>query len=339
MTQITQAELIQRVGEALAKQGFPAEAVSAITTEVVSAEVAGAPAHGVGKLISLNLGEMSVPATETTTGSLVTVDGQRSNGFLLMRRLAARAIGLAEKTGTAVVFARNFSRYGALYPYTEEIARAGFIGMLLNNAGPAAVAPYGATDPITGTNPICFSFPVSGGVHTIDFATAERTWGTIREAALAGEPLPDGAFLDAKGAPTTDPDAVNAVRAFGGPKGFALNLAIELLCGAATGSPAGLNTETEFDLGAVLLAFDPARTGASDFAAAAHDLVGQVRAARPATDGAAVRVPGDTPHGELLLASSPANTVLEIPQVILDRLTAMSQGDEANDLAANPLFN
>jgi LDH2 family malate/lactate/ureidoglycolate dehydrogenase len=80
--------------------------------------------------------------------------------------------------GIVAAFVHNFSRYSSLYPYTVRLAQSGFVGILANTAGPAAVAPFGSVDPITGTNPICFSFPTSSGVpQTFDFATSEVVWG------------------------------------------------------------------------------------------------------------------------------------------------------------------
>jgi L-2-hydroxycarboxylate dehydrogenase (NAD+) len=137
-------------------------------------------------------------------------------------------------TGIAAAFAHNFSRYSSLYPYTVRLAQRGCVGILANTAGPAAVAPFGSIDPVTGTNPICFSFPTaSGGAQTFDFATSDFAWGEIRQAMLEGRSLVSGPFLTRAGEPTTLPSEVDAIRAFGGRKGWALNLAIEILAGVA----------------------------------------------------------------------------------------------------------
>src|SRR6516225_5791256 len=102
-------------------------------------------------------------------------------------------------------------------PYTVRLAQRGFVGILANTAGPAAVGPFGSVDPITGTNPICFSFPTPSGVpQTSDFATSEVVWGEIRQATLEGRGLVSGPFLSSAGDVTTARSEVDAVRAFVG---------------------------------------------------------------------------------------------------------------------------
>lgn len=56
---------------------------------------------------------------------------------------------------------------------------------------------------------------------------------------LEKRPLPEGCFYDKEGKETTDPDMAEAVKAFGGPKGFALCYAIEILTGAFVGCKMG----------------------------------------------------------------------------------------------------
>src|SRR5262249_359978 len=136
---------------------------------------------------------------------------------------------LAEANGIGLVSLRNASRFSRLSPYARMIAESGRVAVVTNNAGPAAVAPFGSSDPILGTNPIAFGFPAASGAFVIHFSTAERVWGEIRQAALEGRELPPNAFLDAEGKETREPDRVEAVLPFGGYKGSALCIAIELL--------------------------------------------------------------------------------------------------------------
>jgi L-2-hydroxycarboxylate dehydrogenase (NAD+) len=331
MARVSQRELHELARSALVGQGFAAEVADEIVGEFVTAEIAGRPAHGVGKLTSLNLGRLDAVVQIETDGSVLVVDGRGGNGFLVLRAVATQLTDLANRHGVGLAAVRNFSRYGALWPYTETLARHGLVGILMNSAGPAAVAPFGAIDPVTGTNPICVSFPTGSEPQTIDFSTAELVWGEIRQAVLEERPLPDGAFLDAGGALTTDPTQVNAVRAFGGAKGWALNLAVELLAGALVGAKSGLAVQDEFDCGALFVGIRPQN---DRFADSVIRLLDEVRSARPAA-GSAVRAPGD----RLQTVTRSDEMPLDVADATLRLLGRMAAGESLADLAGNPLLN
>lgn len=336
---VSAEELQELVARALTGQGMVADDAQAIAEEFVAAELAGVRTHGVTKLISLNLGDLEATPRIVRTGVILSVDGAGGNGLLLMRRLVPLVRDLCEEHGMAAALAHNFSRYGSLWPYTRLLAQAGLVGVLMNSAGPPAVAPYGSTEPLTGTNPICFSFPLPNGeAQTFDLSTAEMVWGQIRQAAVEDRELPEGPFLDASGAVTTAPGEVNAVRAFGGPKGFALNLAIEILAGLLPGALAGNDVESEFGCGAALLAIKPSSAGARDtFDQEVARLFDSVRACRPEDPEHPVRCPGDamrTASGQL-----ERSVEVEVSDVALELLRHMASGKAVSDLPSDPLFN
>jgi LDH2 family malate/lactate/ureidoglycolate dehydrogenase len=340
MTEMTAGSLAELASSALSGQGLAPDDARFIAEELVVAELSGVKTHGLGKLVSLNLGDTSAEPSIGDHGSVIAVDGNGGNGFVLFRALADRVGDLCSQYGLGAAFAHNYSRYSSLYPYTDAIARRGYVAILANSAGPPAVAPFGSVDPLTGTNPICFSFPLPGGdAQTFDFATSDLVWGAIRQATLEGTSLPVGPFLDAAGDPTSVPSEVNAVRAFGGAKGFALNLAIEIITGPLTGAKAGNDVESEFDCGACLLAIDPKRTGATDaFTEDVARLLASIRAARPEHPDRPVRSPGDTGRSRVSLADQEATT-LNVPDTTVEMLRRMSSGESISELSANPLFN
>ena len=340
MTIVTANDLLALATRALVGQGFSVEDARPIAEEFVVAELAGVKTHGLGKLVSLNLGDLTVEPSIGGRGALLTVDGNGGNGFSLFRSLVPRVAAASQEHGIAAAFVHNFSRYSSLYPYTDALAGRGLVGILINNAGPPAVAPHGSIDPVTGTNPICFSFPLpDGATHTLDFATSDVVWGAIRQAALEGASLPSGPFLSATGDVTTVPADVNAVRSFGGAKGFALNLAIELLAGPLAGAKAGEAIESEFDCGAALIAIDPSATGAAAaFPDAVATLLDTVRGARPVREDEPVRAPGDRGRSRTNLAETGASE-LDIPDATFEMLERMSSGESIAELSSNPLFN
>ncbi|QGZ96624.1 putative oxidoreductase YbiC [Terricaulis silvestris] len=312
-----------------------------VAEEFVVAELAGVKTHGIGKLVSLNLGDLNAAPKIQEHGALLSIDGCRGNGFKLFREIAGMLIERCPRNGISAAFVHNFSRYSSLYPYTSRVAKAGYATLLANSAGPAAVTPFGSVDPLTGTNPICFSFPKpKGQVQTFDFATSEVVWGAIRQAAIEGKALPTGPFLDAAGDVTTIPSEVNAVRGFGGRKGFALNLAIEILAGILPGGRAGMECESEFDCGAFFIAIDPkfAGAGAEGFAQGLERLLVAVRGSRPEDPSVPVRAPGDRGRNSISLDRDHERKIL-VPDTVIEMMRRMAAGESVAELASNPLFN
>jgi (2R)-3-sulfolactate dehydrogenase (NADP+) len=90
---------------------------------------------------------------------------------------------------------------------------------------------YGAPTALTGTNPFSFALPAQPTPRLIDQASSAVAWVRIRDAAAAGEPIPQGWALDAHGAATTDAAAalLGPLLPFGGAKGSNIALVIELL--------------------------------------------------------------------------------------------------------------
>jgi L-2-hydroxycarboxylate dehydrogenase (NAD+) len=338
---LTVKQVHELATQALVGQGFGHDLASEIAEEFVVAELMGVKSHGLGKLVSLNIGDLDAIPNIIDRGALISVDGNGSSGFVLFRKLGDLLIEKCASHGIAAAFARNYSRYSSLHPYTSRIARAGFVAMLANTAGPPAVAPYGSVDPITGTNPICFSFPRVGGREQVfDFATSHVVWGAVRQAAIEGQALPCDSFFNAAGRITTAPAEVNAVRAFGGSKGWALNLAIEILAGIMAGGKVGIECKSEFDCGAIFLAFDPAATGSesSQFAQSLDRLLTGIRATRPENSAAPVRVPGDRGRSSVSLNAN-GHERLELAGQLIEMMQRMSRGESVTDLASNQLFN
>ena len=143
----------------------------------------------------------------------------------------------------------NFSRFGRLDPNGRMLANQSLVGIILNSVGPPAVSPYDGGDPMLGTNPICLAFPTANGPLVFDFSTGASIWGEIRQATLENRRLPDDVFLAEDGDFTTDPKEAAAVVPFGGPKGYALCLALEILSGALVTARMGPKVESQYDIG------------------------------------------------------------------------------------------
>lgn len=175
---------------------------------------------------------------------------------------AARANGIAQ---LAVGHAHTCTSLGY---FTEQIARAGLIGIGHTNATPIVAAP-GGSKRVIGTNPFAFSVPDGqGGVAMqFDFSTSAVALGRITMAKAAGETISEGWAVDAEGNPTTDPEAAlkGALVSAGGHKGWGIGLMVEILAAGMTGGRNSVDVEPlkaveggPHDLGQFYILIDPA---------------------------------------------------------------------------------
>ena len=253
-------ELRGLLDKALTLRSIPTKYKDFIIEDYITAELQDKKTHGIGKILlldeALKQKEKDIELVKEF-GNYALYDGHKELGHISALTCVDKVVELAKKHGNGIVVLKNASRYGRLKPYAKKIAENNLIGIVMNNAGPAAVTAYGGITPILGTNPICFSFPGKDEPYLFDFSTSKKVWGEIRQSKLANKDLPENCFLDKDGHFTKDPDKADSVISFGENKGFALCLAIEMLAGAFTGSKVGLQVENEYDLGFIFIAFSP----------------------------------------------------------------------------------
>ena len=162
-------------------------------------------------------------------------------GFAQPAFSAARdkAIELARQTGIAMLAVARSHTCTSLGFFTEQIGRAGLIGIGFTNASPVVAAPGGKTR-VIGTNPIAMSVPDGeGGLAThFDFSTSAVALGKITMAKYAGEKIPLGWAVDENGDPTTDPEAAlrGSLCSAAVYKGWGLGIMVELMAAGMTGS-------------------------------------------------------------------------------------------------------
>src|SRR5699024_4909078 len=134
--------------------------------------------------------------------------------------------------------------------YNKMFCDNQYISLIMSNT-PPAVAPWGGSKAYFGTNPISFGFPTGNDTPIlIDMSTSIVARGKIRLAATNEEEIPPEWSLDRNGDNTKDPHAAlkGSILPVGGPKGYALSLAIEILSGVLTGSSYGLDVKNFNDM-------------------------------------------------------------------------------------------
>jgi delta1-piperideine-2-carboxylate reductase len=216
----------------------------ALVRTVVSAERDGSLSHGLfrvpGYVASLRSGKVngkSVPRVDQKTLAIVNVHGDNGYAPLAIERGVPALVKAAKSVGVAVMATTHVHHFAALWPETEAIAAEGLVGLACVCYMPF-MAPAGGNEPLFGTNPLSFAWPRPGrSPMVIDMATAAMAHGEVQIAAREGHAVPPGTGLDAEGRPTTDPNAIlkGMLLPFGGYKGSAIALLVELLAAGAVG--------------------------------------------------------------------------------------------------------
>ena len=216
----------------------------ALADIICRAERDGSHSHGLfrvpGYVKALRSGKVDGKAKPTIrhlTPAVIQVQGHGCFAPL------AQAVGLpalteaTEKIGIAALSLIGVHHFAALWPETEYLADRGFVGIACTAYMPA-VAPAGSNEALFGTNPLSFAWPRPGHNPVVyDMATASMAMGDVQIAARDGREVPLGTGLDANGQPTTDPAEIakGVLLPFGGYKGSAIAMMVELLAAGMTG--------------------------------------------------------------------------------------------------------
>ena len=155
----------------------------------------------------------------------------------------AQAVGLPElanvtlQNGIGALSLTNIHHFAALWPETEFLADRGLVGIAFTAYMPT-VAPAGSTEKLFGTNPISFAWPRPGkNPVCFDMATSSMALGDLQIAARDGKSVPLGTGLNKDGNQTKNPAEIvsGVLLPFGGYKGSAIALMVELLAAGLTG--------------------------------------------------------------------------------------------------------
>jgi LDH2 family malate/lactate/ureidoglycolate dehydrogenase len=251
------------LGEAAMRgAGFNEDDSRILTDHVLDAALCGYEYSGLPKLLNVvDHAEYRLPSKPVSvvreTPATALLDGGNTTGMIAAYRGSEATITRAQATGLAIVCLGNTWMTGRSAYYCEMIARAGLV-VIHTVAAPPAVAPFGGTRPVLGTNPIAFGFPTDGDPLVIDMGTSAFMGTDLQFRARIGTPIPEGVALGPDGQPTTDAIEARkgALLPFGGPeggyKGFGLALAMDAL-----GSLAASTQPADGGSGYLFIAFKP----------------------------------------------------------------------------------
>ncbi len=258
-------------------------AAQSVARALIAAEADGLKGHGLTRIQSyvamLKSGKIdgrAVPVLHTPKPAVVRIDAACGFAYPAIDLACEALPGRAEKLGIAFATVARSSHAGAVGHHVERLAAQGFVALFFANT-PQAIAPWGGTKPVFGTNPIAFAAPLPGRPPiVVDLAVSKVARAAIVTAQKAGTPLPEGWALDAEGRATTDPNAALAgtMVPMGDAKGAALALMVEVLAAALAGSHLGTEASSFLDAegpppetGQSMIVIDPGSLGHGAFGA------------------------------------------------------------------------
>jgi LDH2 family malate/lactate/ureidoglycolate dehydrogenase len=224
-------------------------------------------------------------------GPVVLMDGDGGIGQLVGVRAMQHCLHLAEMYGLGLVGVRRSSSLGAMAHYALMAVPHAYIGFAATNTElRIGMPPWGGVTPTLGNNPFAIAIPVTEGAPiVVDMSLT----ATEPQGEQAGTMAHRQALLGGG----------NIARAvMGGHKGYALAVALEILCGVLTGAGFGLahtherigSSATPPDLGHLFMALNIERLISGPlFQAGVTTLIEQLRASELATGVERVYLPGE----------------------------------------------
>ncbi len=339
------ADNLRIVGKSIFRAiGSPDVVADRVANALVDANLAGHDSHGVIRIPqyieSVRAGEIlagAEPTLSRDTPISALVDGGWGFGQVTAERAMHVAIEKAKVMGLAAVGAVRCNHIGRVGEYPEMAAQAGLVALVsaggFGGRGGRA-APFGGREGILGTNPLSWGFPLEGETGMlVDFATTSVAAGKIQVARAKGTPLPPGSILDKDGNPSTNAEDFyqgGVMLPFGGHKGYALAMVVELLGRVMTGADdfaeGNRGGEVYGHSGTMIIAIDPGLFRDRDAVnKGMSDTFAWVRGVPPAPGFDRVMIPGE-PEKTTREARSRDGISVEDATVAAIRATASELG-------------
>lgn len=247
-----------------------------LVESLLYADSRGVSSHGFSRL---NVYTKRVQSGVITAGANIKIiqeapaalvlDGQNGVGAKIARQALELTMRKARNSGCCTTTVRNGNHFGAGAFYSKYAAENEMIAIVASNSE-AAVAPVGGAAAMLGTNPLAIAVPARRNTpFDLDMATSVASRGKIVLAQKEGRTIPQGWAVDQSGIPTTDPSAVldgGILLPFGGAKGYAISLFIDLMCSCLGGAKTCRETprfwsdyEHPQDVGYFMIVIDPSK--------------------------------------------------------------------------------
>ena len=308
-TSLSLNEIYDLAKKTLLSNGCDEENANILSDTIMRAERDGSHSHGlfrlpayVAALKSKKVNGKARPEIKKISPSVIKVLGNNAFAPMVLKVGLPELIKLAKETGVAVLAITNSHHMAAMWPETEAVAESGLVSFACTSYMPM-VAPAGAKKALFGTNPISFAWPRPGKNPLVyDMATAAMAMGDVMVAARDGHKVPLGTGLNKFGKETTDPKEIvkgsgGVLLPFGGYKGSAIAMMVELLAGALVGDNFSYETAAKDNKdggppsgGEFILAISPDKIAGSGWAKHSEQFFTKMES----MDG--IRLPGERRH-------------------------------------------
>ncbi len=339
VTADTLESIVRRVLQAEGTRDADAALVAA---HLVASNLTGHDSHGVARLPryvnDIRTGGINVsadPHVVREAAGVVVFDADWGFGQVAVTRAFDILMERASRQGVAAAGVHHCNDTARLGAYVHAVAELGFFALMMVNDGgwEPMIAPWGGREALFSTNPIAAAAPSPDGpAFCADFSTSVRAGSAVKLAALRDEALPPDTILDNQGRPTTDPHDLfteprGSILPLGAPvaghKGFALNLIVDVLCGAVVGAGcSGMGERDAQGVFALVIDIDAFNDRAA-YVQHVQGLLDLIRAA-PRHDGVAdIRVPGETGAA---LRDRRLREGVEVDDPLWDQIRALATG-------------
>jgi len=264
-------ELETLVCQALVASNVSTTNATCVAKALVYAECAGQIGHGISRVASYSAQALSgkvdghaTPVITPVKTASIHIDANHGFAYPALDLAIAALPAVAHEHGLGVAGISHSHHSGQAGYHVHRLAQHGVVAMMFGNS-PKAIAPWGSTRPVYGTNPIAFAAPRHNKPPlVVDLSLTKVARGKIMVAAKNNSPIPAGWALGPDGLPTTDPHQAlkGTMLPIGDAKGAALALVFEILAAALTGANFGYEASSFFEaegdrpgVGQVLIAF------------------------------------------------------------------------------------
>ncbi|MCY3977643.1 MAG: Ldh family oxidoreductase [Chloroflexi bacterium] len=319
---------------AIRAQGFSPADAEVILEIILYAQLRGNNQNvikllGAGMPANPDAGEIAL-VKDTKLSALI--DGGWNQGMVVVSRATELAIEKAKAHGFGIVGTRRTnSPTGAIGYFARQLADADLIGFVCSGSM-ELMAMHGSYEPFFGTNPLAIGIPSAAKPIVFDMATAAIAWYGIHLANAEGQSIPEDVAYDSDGRITTDPAAAlaGAIKAFGGYKGAALALIVEVLTRPLVGAIRD-DRGRKLDWGNLVFAIDPELLAddLDNFQAGVSDLLARMKRLKRLPGAEEILAPGE--RGDQIYERLTAAGLIEIDeQIWLDLQAAGASVDDAD---------
>lgn len=294
----------------LSAAGLTLQDAQTVSRNLVEADLRGISSHGVSRLRyyvdKLRSGGFNARPNMRVVRegpAYAVVDADNAPGAPAGVYAMDLCISKARESGVGLVTVCGGNHFGYAAFYSMRALPHDMIGFTGCNT-PAKVAVHGGADPVLGTNPLSYAVPgASGPPLVFDGATSIVARGKLMRALATGGPIGEGWALDGSGAPahTAEEALSGTLLTFGGYKGSAISILIEVLSALLSGAAASVDAGEIFSrpddpqkLGFFFGAIDIARfTDVDVFKKRVDELSDLLRSSRPRDGFCEVVLPGE----------------------------------------------